>query len=87
MLSISIDEDTAQWHNAIKQHNLTEWEQLIINRPADADSYYFREQSDLSIAYNVTQIPCYILIDRQGVVIGRWPHLTEDVEEVILENI
>lgn len=87
VLSISIDEDTAQWHNAIKQHNLTEWEQLIINRPADADSYYFREQSDLSIAYNVTQIPCYILIDRQGVVIGRWSHLTEDVEEVVLENI
>lgn len=87
VLSISIDEDTAQWHNAIKQHNLTEWEQLIINRPADADSYYFREQSDLSIAYDVMEIPCFILINTQGVVVGRWSHLTADAEKEISKNL
>lgn len=87
LLSISIDEDKEQWYNALKQHNLTEWPQLIIDRPMDADSYYFREQSDVAIAYNVTEIPCFILVDSQGVIVGRWPHLTEDAIYEILTKI
>ena len=87
VLSISIDKDKEQWLNAIKQYNLTEWSQLIIDIPTDADSYYFQEQSDLSIAYNVTQIPCFILIDTQGVVVGRWTHITKDIEKDIAEKL
>ena len=87
VLSISVDEDKEQWREALKQFNLTEWPQLIIDRVIDADSYYFREQSDLSIAYGVMEIPCFILINREGVVIGRWNHLTENVEKEISENL
>ena len=87
MLSISIDENREQWLKAINQHNLPEWPQLIIDRPADADSYYFREQGNLSIAYDVMEIPCFILINTQGVVVGRWSHLTADAEKEISENL
>lgn len=84
ILSISIDEDIEQWRKAIQQHNLTTWLQLIIDKPADADSYYFREQSDAAIAYGVTEIPCFVLVDPQGIIVGRWSHLTDDAIDEIL---
>lgn len=87
ILSVSIDEDKGLWHKALKQHNLTERPQLIVNRPTDADSYYFREQSDMAIAYAVTEIPCCILIDSQGAIVGRWSHLTDDAMHKILTII
>ena len=84
ILSISIDEDIEQWRKAIQQHNLTAWLQLIIDRPVDADSYYFSEQSDAAIAYGVTEIPCFVLVDPKGIIIGRWSHLTDDAIHEIL---
>lgn len=87
ILSISTDEDKGQWQEAIHQHNLTAWPQLIIDKPMDADSYYFREQSDVAIAYGITEIPCFILINRQGKVVGRWAHLTDDMTKEIEENL
>ena len=84
ILSISIDEEIGQWRKAIQQHNLKAWLQLIIDKPADADSYYFRVQSDLAIAYSVTEIPCFILVDPQGIIVGRWSHLTDDAIQEIL---
>lgn len=84
ILSISIDEDKEQWQKAIQKHNLTAWLQLIINKSTDADSYYFREQSDVEIAYDVTEIPCYVLVDPQGTIVGRYSHLTDDEIHKIL---
>lgn len=87
ILSISLDEDKEQWNNALKLHNLTEWPQLIVDRPTDADSYYFREQSDIAFAYDVTEIPCLVLVDSQGVIVDRWSHLTDDAIHKILTKI
>lgn len=87
ILSISLDEDKGLWHKALQQHNITKWSQLIVDRPADADSYYFREQGDLAIAYGVTEIPCFVLVDSQGVIVGRWSHLTDDATHEILTKI
>lgn len=84
ILSISIDEHIEQWRKAIRQYNLTAWLQLITDRPVDADSYYFSEQSDAANAYGVTEIPCFILVDPKGIIIGRWSHLTDDTIHEIL---
>ena len=87
ILSVSIDEDKGLWHKALLQHNITQWTQLIIDRSTDADSYYFREQSDIAIAYGITEIPCLVLVDLQGVIAGRWAHLTDDAMHKILTII
>ena len=87
ILSVSIDEDKGLWHKALLQHNITQWTQLIMDRPTDADSYYFMEQSDIAMAYGVTEIPCFILVDSQGVIVGRWSHLTDDAIQEILTRI
>ncbi|MBQ9137419.1 MAG: AhpC/TSA family protein [Alistipes sp.] len=75
IISISLDNDPDQWLNAVKRHNLTEWTQLLANN-TDAEEYYFSEQADISAAYGVEQIPCFILIDDAGTIIGRYQHLT-----------
>lgn len=83
IISLSVDQDEAKWREAVTCHNLTEWSQLIVERPSDADEYYFSEQADLSLAYGVDQIPCFILVDDSGAIVGRWTHLTADVVEEI----
>lgn len=79
ILSVSVDQDDAQWREAIEQYDLDAWPQLRVSRPDAADSYYFREQADLSLAYGVEEIPCFMLVDTDGVIVGRWAHLTNEV--------
>lgn len=89
ILSISVDRDKADWSNAVEKLHLTNWSQLIIDYPVDAESYYFAEQADMSLAYGVEQIPCFVLIDKNGTIAGRWSHLTPDsikeIEQIVLE--
>ncbi len=87
ILSISVDKDATDWCNAIEKLHLTDWPQLIIDNPDNAENYYFAEQTDMSLAYGIEQIPCFVLIDKNGVILGRWSHITpttlEAVERII----
>lgn len=76
ILSISVDDDITKWRDAVAQHNLKQWPQLITEPRSDGYEYYFAEQGDISLAYDVQQIPCFMLIDSNGVIIGRWTHIT-----------
>ena len=88
IVSLSTDEDEGQWREAVLQHNLIQWPQLFAGSPKDTDAYYFREQGDISTIYGVDAIPCFILIDKHGVIVGRWSHLTtttiEDIKQIII---
>lgn len=90
ILSISVDSDAIKWREAVAQHSLMEWQQLIVERADDADAYYYPEQADISLAYNVEQIPCFILIDKEGIILGRWTHITPtttaEIERLIGAN-
>lgn len=79
ILSVSVDSDETKWREAVEQYGLDAWPQLRVYRPDDADSYYFREQADLSLAYGVEEIPCFMLVNADGVIVERWSHLTNDV--------
>lgn len=87
LLSISVDSDISQWRDAVTQHRLTEWPQLIIDDLENTKNYYFAEQTDLSRAYDIEQIPCFILVDNNGVIVGRWSHITpttiSEIERII----
>lgn len=78
IISISVDKSESDWRKAIEELHLTDWPQVIVNYPTDADSYYFAEQADMSLAYGVEQIPCFMLIDKNGIIAGRWEHLTNE---------
>ena len=84
IISISVDESKAQWQDAIAKHELSQWSQLIAN---NNDECYFVEQANTALAYGVEQIPCFILIDTNGTIIGRWSHLTADATKEIEQLI
>ncbi len=90
IVSVSIDDDTSDWRDAVAQHDLTEWPQMIIDRPDDAEMYYFREQADMPMAYDVQEIPCFMLVDTTGIIVGRWSHITPttiaEIERLIEEH-
>ena len=75
IISISVDEDKVQWQDAVVKHGLSQWPQLIAS---NNEEYYFAEQGNISFAYGVEQIPSFILIDKNGIIVGRWSHLTPD---------
>ncbi len=84
IISISVDESKAQWQDAIAKYELSQWHQLIAN---NSEECYFAEQANTALAYGVEQIPCFILIDTNGTIIGRWSHLTADATKEIEQLI
>ena len=84
IISISIDESKEQWQYAIARYDLSQWSQLIANNNEEC---YFAEQANTALAYGVEQIPCFILIDTNGTIIGRWSHLTADATKEIEQLI
>ncbi len=87
IISISVDNETTDWRNAVEKLHLTDWQQLRVDYPVDAERYYFAEQADMSQAYGIEQIPCFILTDKNGIIVGRWSHLTHEVVDDIVSII
>lgn len=84
VISISVDENKAQWQDAIAKYGLSQWTQLIAN---NNEEYYFAEQGNTALSYGVEQIPYCILIDKNGTIVGRWSHLTADATKEIEQLI
>ena len=84
VISISVDENRAQWQDAITKYDLSHWTHLIAN---NNEEYYFAEQGNTALSYGVEQIPCFILIDKNGTIVGRWSHLTADAIKEIEQLI
>ena len=84
VISISVDENKEQWQDAITKYDLSHWTHLIAN---NNEEYYFAEQGNTALAYGVEQIPCFILIDTNGTIIGRWSHLAADATKEIEQLI
>ena len=75
IISISVDEDKVQWQDAVVKYGLSQWPQVIAS---NNEEYYFAEQGNTALAYGVEQIPCFILIDKNGIIVGCWSHITPD---------
>ena len=84
IISISVDENKERWQDAIAKYEISQWSQLIANNNEEC---YFVEQTNTALAYGVEQIPCFILIDTNGTIIGRWSHLTADATKEIEQLI
>lgn len=84
IISISVDNEATDWRNAVEKLHITDWQQLRVDYPVEAERYYFAEQADMSQAYGIEQIPCFILIDKNGIIVGRWSRLTHEVVDDIV---
>lgn len=72
IIGVSLDGNEEEWRNAVEEYELGKWIHVLsYNDP----SAYFSNSYDISEIYNISSIPLYILIDKQGKVIARWQHI------------
>lgn len=86
IIGVSIDADSSRWRKAIYEDETQIWKHLI-----DKKNYpKSNNKTSISTDYAVSAIPVKILIDKQGVIIGRWRgggnKNREEIEKA-LENI
>lgn len=69
IIGISLDEGEADWRKAIERYDMEGWTQLL---SSGADG-------EVKISYEVQTIPVYVLIDKQGKIVGRWQKIDDQV--------
>jgi peroxiredoxin len=62
IISVSIDEDLAKWKNAVSKHGIGNWKHFSAAQ----------NNSTMKKDYFVSGIPHKVLIDKNGVIIGKW---------------
>jgi thiol-disulfide isomerase/thioredoxin len=62
IISISRDEDLLKWKNAIQKEDIEMWKQFSIAQ----------NNSSVEKDYFVNGIPHKVLIDKNGIIIGKW---------------
>lgn len=70
IISISTDKDSLLWRKAIVKDNVNIWKHISIKE--NSNIITTETNSSIEEAYFVTSIPVKILINKDGVIIGRW---------------
>ena len=86
VIGISVDDDSVAWRQALAKHDLDYCPQVLSCESANDEARYFPEEANLADLYQVTQIPCLILINRDGRIAARWQRITP-TEEAQLEEM
>ncbi|HEY0177607.1 MAG TPA: AhpC/TSA family protein [Pedobacter sp.] len=85
IISISSDANKDTWKNAVKKDGTSIWHQVLAYEGA-AEAMGNESANNLSKKYDVTAIPVLILIDKQGLIIGRYMGQRESGTEKDLVN-
>jgi len=64
VIGISYDKSEGRWLNGIKKENLTLWNHILDGKDENGNT--------IGEIYNVKPIPSYILIDKRGLIFGRY---------------
>ena len=86
IIGISLDKDKNSCCKAIQRHQLNGWPQVLSIGQEDENSDNSVKESALSETYGCTEIPFYVLIDKDGKVVARWEYIV-DAELGLLDNI
>jgi thiol-disulfide isomerase/thioredoxin len=78
IISISIDENEKAWRAAVAQDKIP-WLNILTSNKSNDQS--------LKSLYNVTPVPTYILIDKAGVIVGRYEGADEALNTELLKDL
>lgn len=79
IISLSWDSDTKAWKDAIKEDGMDAWKNILTNM-------YLPQDNSMRDKYSIPSIPLLILIDKKGVIIGRYMAPKEDGGQSELEK-
>lgn len=82
IIGVSSDEDAEAWRRGIERHGLGRYPQVLSREPL-AEELFFAEEADVATRYEVTSIPCFILLNDECEVVARWQHFDEQTLKFI----
>jgi glutathione peroxidase-family protein len=77
IISVTRDEKLDLWRNTIQKENVEKWKHFSIKE----------NKSTIEETYVVTAIPVKILINKEGIIIGRWIGSSAENEAAIEKAI
>lgn len=87
IISVSFDENVDEWKNAINKNDIGYWQHF---RSVEYETNSVFSLQKVGEIYDVQYIPNYILIDKEGVIVGRWNHIGDKelrtIDQVIKET-
>ncbi|MEP6844664.1 MAG: TlpA disulfide reductase family protein [Panacibacter sp.] len=81
IISVSIDLDKKLWAKAIQNDGTDKWHHIIENQSVNNSS------SVITKLYMINPIPAYVLINKDGNIIGRWEGRSKENEVGINEKL
>lgn len=82
MIAISEDKDKAAWLNAIQTDSTDNWNHVL----AIGDKKDISE-TDIGINYETSPIPMFYLINKQGIIVGKWLGQSAENEKEINQKL
>jgi len=74
-IGISLDSDSTEWLKAINTYKLNRWPQILSIQNGKKNVVDYEHIYNM---YSVSYIPCYILINKQGIIVARWNNLDKE---------
>jgi len=81
IISISQDLDTSAWRKAIVTDSIDEWRHVLIAENLAETFKGITNDEDIIEKYYINGIPLQILINQEGIIIGRWTGQSVEQEE------
>ena len=82
VIGVSSDDDAVAWRRSIEQHGLARYPQ-VLSRELLTEELYFDEEADIASRYEVTSIPCFILLNDKCEIVARWQNFDEQTLKFI----
>ena len=82
LIAISEDKDKAAWLNAIQTDGTDNWNHVLVSGDKEDIS-----ETDIGMKYETSPIPMCYLINKQGIIVGKWLGQSRENEEEINKKL
>lgn len=87
IIGISLDSHKEAWLKAIKQDSIDIWHHIPWIKNLIKEHVDISSEDDLSEKYELSPIPIQILIDKKGIIVGRWEGQSDKNNKEIDEKL
>jgi peroxiredoxin len=86
IISITIDMNKDAWLKAIKEEGIDIWYNIPVAEKYSLGPSFFTKD-DVYSNYDVGAVPTYLLINKEGKIVGHWTGLSDENEKLLKDQI
>jgi thiol-disulfide isomerase/thioredoxin len=87
VVGIADDKDLIKWKDAIEKDKTNIWTHVRREANRDLKTKGLSDINDVNEKFNISALPTYILIDKQGVIIGRFQDNLDDLNKLLQKSL